>query len=263
MKTSLTGLTVINTRPAHQAKALSESLTAAGATVIEFPLIAITPVSDLDRLQGQLSHLNEANIAIFTSANAVEFGLQALGGAKNWPNNVVTAAVGPATAAKISSQALPVGLVAPAPYNSEALLTLPELQDVRGKKVVLLRGEGGREKLADTLRQRGAEVNYIECYHRSLPDSRPADLYQCWDQKRVLCIVITSNEALQNLFKLIDEIHVSDLLDSTLVVISQRAVNKASELGFKVVPELTPDASNTAIVETIRHWFKNRDEMQN
>ena len=97
----------------------------------------------------------------------------------------------------------------------------------------ILRGEGGRELLAHTLRERGAEVEYLECYRRIMPDGDPADLYQCWNEKRVLLIIVTSNEALQNLFNMVNESHRSELLASTLVVVSQRAIKKAGELGFE------------------------------
>ncbi|WP_455198198.1 uroporphyrinogen-III synthase [Kaarinaea lacus] len=258
MSNSLAGITVINTRPAHQAKPLSDLIIAAGGTVVEFPVIDIRPPSDSTSLQSQLADLGNAHFAIFVSANAVDSGINALGGPQNWPNNVAIAAVGRATAAKCSMLGLDASLVAPEPFNSEALLTLPGLQELSGKKVTIFRGEGGREFLADVLRDRGADVEYAECYRRAMPDSVPTDLYQCWDEKRVVLIVVTSNEALHNLFNLVDEKHRPDLLASTLVVISQRAISLASELGFRPVPELTGSASNEAIMETILQWSQNK-----
>ncbi|WP_455216941.1 uroporphyrinogen-III synthase [Kaarinaea lacus] len=254
MKMGLGGLTVINTRPAHQAKPLSDAIIAAGGSVIEFPVIDIRPPSNPALLQSKLAKLGAAQLAIFVSANAVEYGVTALGGPQNWPEKVDIAAIGKATAAKCSMLGLDVSLSAPEPFNSEALLSLPELQELKGKRVSIFRGEGGRELLANTLRERGAEVEYLECYRRILPDNVPTDLYQCWDEKRVLLIVVTSNEALHNLVNLVDEKHRSGLLASALVVISQRAVSEASELGFKIEPVVTENASNEAILETICHW---------
>lgn len=260
MNRSLSGLTVVNTRPAHQAKSLSDLISASSGFVIEFPVIEIAPTTNPERLQSQLAQLSEANLAIFISANAVESGLVALGGPENWPDNVIIAAVGRATAAKCSALGLNVSLVAPEPYNTEALLTLPELQEMSSKKVKVFRGEGGRELLANTLRERGAEVEYIESYRRIMPNSDPADLYQCWHEKSVLLIVVTSNEALQNLFTMVGEKHRSDLLESTLVVVSQRAISLARELGFNVVPELALNASNEAIMETIHCWYEKQHQ---
>jgi uroporphyrinogen-III synthase len=256
MNNSLAGLTVVNTRPAHQARSLSDLITAAGGSVIEYPVIEIKPPSSPERLQAQLSNLANANFAIFISANAVEAGIRALGGPDHWPSNVVIGAVGRSTAAKLQAFGLKCSLVAPEPFNTEALLTLPELQNLKGQSVTIFRGEGGRELLADTLSERGADVDYVECYRRNVPASRPTKLYDCWDKKRVLLIVVTSNEGLENLFNLIEQNHRQDLLTTPLVVVSQRAINKAKELGFKRTPEVTVNASNEAIIDTIFRCYK-------
>jgi uroporphyrinogen-III synthase len=258
MTTSLAGLTVVNTRPAHQARPLSEAILAAGGEVIELPVIKISPPTHPEIFLSQLDRLGEFNFAIFISANAVDAGIRGLGGEQNWPEEVVIAAVGRATANRLSSQGLLASLVAPEPFNSEALLTLPEFQKLGGKKVAIFRGEGGRDVLAQTLRDRGAVVEYMECYRREIPESDPATLYQRWKEKRVLLIIITSNESLQNLVDLIDVASQPDLLSSTLVVVSQRAIIRAKELGFKIAPVLTSNASNEAIMEAIQHWYDNR-----
>lgn len=260
MSNSLAGLTVVNTRPAHQAKSLSDSILAVGGEVVELPVIEIAPPAKPDILQSQLTRLGESDLAIFISANAVDAGIGTLEGTHNWPENVVIAAVGRATANRLSSLGLTASLLAPEPFNSEALLTLPELQNLSGKKVVIFRGDGGRELLAQTLRDRGAVVEYLECYRRIRPESDPATLYHCWDEKRVLLIVVTSNEGLQNLLELIEDKYRADLLSSTLVVVSQRAIILARELGFQIAPVLTSNASNEAIMEAIQHWYENRHE---
>jgi uroporphyrinogen-III synthase len=255
MNNSLAGLTVVNTRPARQARPLSELILAAGGTIVEFPVIEIEAPGDTESFRSQLSNLAEANLAIFISANAVEASIHALGGSQKWPDNVAIAAVGSATAAKLDAMGLKCSLIAPEPFNSEALLTLSELQDMNGKLVKIFRGEGGREFLAQTLSDRGADVEYVECYRRVMPESVPAELYDCWNQKRVLLIVVTSNEGLENLLKLIESNYRPALLSTPLVVISQRTKNKAKELGFEVVPEVAESASKESILETIHCWY--------
>ncbi|MGS9164769.1 uroporphyrinogen-III synthase, partial [Salmonella enterica subsp. enterica serovar Infantis] len=47
---------------------------------------------------------------------------------------------------------------------SEALLQLPELQNIAGNRALILRGNGGRELLGETLTALGAEVSFFECY---------------------------------------------------------------------------------------------------
>lgn len=252
MDKSLTGLTVVITRPAHQAQPLCESISQAGGTVVQFPVIEILPPTKPDSLQSKLDQLSSADMAIFISANAVDFGIDALGGVSHWPEGVSIAAVGAATAAKLVSYGLSVDLVAPEPFNTEALLSLPELKDLTGQKILIFRGEGGRELLAKTLRERGADVEYIECYRRFIPASDPAALYQCWDEKRNLLIVVTSNESLQNLVMMVDSDHGKALLASQLLVVSDRAVKKARKLGFIQPPLFADAASNKAIVEAIQ-----------
>lgn len=255
MDISLEGLTVVNTRPKHQAESLSDIIRKAGGAVVEFPVIEIAPLKGPHFLEAKFKKPPEADIAIFISANAVDAVMTIPDSIKPWLENVSIASVGQATALKLESYGLTVNIKAPEPFNSEALLSLPELEMLRGKKVLIFRGEGGREFLADTLRARGAEVEYIECYRRIIPSSDPASLYQCWDEGNKLIILVTSNEGLRNLTNMVDKEHKQNLLASTLVVVSNRAVNVASELGYEKIPGLAATASNEAIFEAIQHRY--------
>ncbi len=255
VNTSLNGLTVVNTRPAHQAESLSQLISQAGGKPIEFPVLEISPPIKSEFLQTQLSTLNEADLAIFISANAVDAAMALLGGAELWPENVTIASVGRATSLKIKEYGLVAELTAPTPFNSEALLTTPELGNLSGKSIKIFRGEGGRGLLGDTLRSRGANVDYIECYRRLIPDSDTTVLTQCWDEKRNPIIVVTSNEGLSNLSKMVASDYQQNLLTSPLVVVSERAVRLAGELGFEKKPELATTVSNEAIVEAIQHML--------
>ncbi len=147
---------------------------------------------------------------------------------------------------------MPANLVAPEPFNTEALLTLPELQNLTNQSILIFRGEGGRELLAKSLRVRGADVEYVECYRRVIPASDTSNLYQSWDENRKMLLVVTSNESLQNLVKMVNSKYRDSLLASQLLVVSERAVKKANELGFSQQPVLAGAASNEAIVEAIR-----------
>jgi uroporphyrinogen-III synthase len=258
VSTSLKGATVVNTRPAHQAESLSQLISQDGGKPIEFPVIEISPPIQSEFLQTQLSTLNEANLAIFISANAVDAAVSLLGGAEHWPENVTIASVGRATSSKLKEYGLAVELTAPKPFNSEALLATPELGNISDKKIKIFRGEGGRALLGDTLRSRGANVDYVECYRRLVPDSDTTVLTQCWDEERDPIIVVTSNEGLRNLTKMIASEYQQNLLASPLVVVSERAVSLAGELGFEKKPELTTTVSNEAIVEAIQHRFSKK-----
>lgn len=193
---SLAGLHVLNTRPAHQAAALSAALVAAGARVSELPLIAITPLPLPAEDERRLLDLDRYDGVFFVSANAARLGLEAIAGYwPQWPFRLPAYAVGERTAAVLRDAGLDV--VVPARADSEGLLALPVLQEVAGRRFLLLRGDGGRELLPETLRARGARVDPIALYRREQPAAAPA-------QWRVLAadlpdvVVLTSPDALRH-----------------------------------------------------------------
>jgi len=255
-ETELSGVTVVVTRPAHQAAALCESIEASGGTALRFPVIEILPCADADSLKTQLKHLDNFQLAIFISANAVTSTIEFLEAGYSWPADLAIAAVGQATAKAISKNGLTVTYVSPEPYNSEALLSLPELQTLHGKRVIILRGNGGRELLGDTLRARGAEVEYAECYQRAIPETDMSALFQLWDEGYSMPIVVTSNEALNNLYSMVGPKYQQSLSESPLIVVSQRAADLAEELGFTQKPIVAKSASNDALLSVIKRWKK-------
>lgn len=252
--TDLFGVTVVVTRPAHQADVLCQSIKELGGVALRFPVIDIGPSADIEGLKTQLSHLSDFQLAIFVSANAVAPAIQILEDMQGWPAGVPIAAVGQATAKAIASNGLTATYIAPEPYNSEALLSLPVLQRMEGERVIIFRGKGGLELLGGSLRERGAEVEYAECYERVKPQTDTATLFQIWDEGCTMPIVVTSNEGLQNLYSMIDSAHQPALLSSPLIVVSQRAVALAKELGFKQAPVVAKSASNDAIISAIKQW---------
>jgi len=114
------------------------------------------------------------------------------------------------------------------------LLALPQLQDVSGQHILIVRGDGGREKLKETLEQRGATVEYIEAYRRQLPKRNPANLIQNWAAMAEV-VTVTSNQVLDNLFTLLGEDAASLLQKTPLLVVSQRMAEHATERGCEVI----------------------------
>jgi len=153
MTLPLAGRTVLVTRPARQAAALVQAIRAAGGTAFEFPALDVAAVP-LDELSVPLARLAEADIAIFISPNAAQFGMDAIRTGGTLPDAIGVFAVGPGTARALQAQGVG-GIITPDGHDSEALLALPQLQDVAGKRVVIVRGVGGRVLLAETLRKRG------------------------------------------------------------------------------------------------------------
>lgn len=248
----LAGLTVVVTRPAHQAKALCQAIEAEGGHVIPYPVLAIEELGHSPDLQQKLASLSQYQLAIFISSNAVAATFRAL--PHDWPQGLPCAAVGRATAKALMETGCAHILVAPEPYNSEALLTLPQLNEVSGQKIIIFRGEGGRELLADALHGRGAEVAYAECYRRVRPQANQALLESVWANPSRHVFVVTSNEALHNLVEMVDEQHKSDLLVCPLVVMSQRNAQQAKELGFRQAARVAPSASDEGLLAAIKSW---------
>ncbi|MCQ8130902.1 uroporphyrinogen-III synthase, partial [Methylomonas rivi] len=117
-------------------------------------------------------------------------------------------------------------------------------------RVTIVRGVGGREKLAQTLRDRGAEVAYLEVYRRRLPDTGKDELLQTLRQEQLDAVTITSGEALQNLLAMLEPAAASLLRKRPLVVASGRIGQLALELGFeRIAVSLQP--TDAAILETL------------
>src|SRR5437773_6669832 len=162
----LGGRGILVTRPARQAGGIARRIAAMGGTPVIFPAIVILPPADSAPLARAQASLPNYDYAIFVSANAVEYGVP---DPAQWPARLVAVAPGPGTAEALAAVGIAGARIPATTYDSEGMLALPELADVRGKRVVIFRGEGGREELGATLSARGAEVDYVACYRRAPP----------------------------------------------------------------------------------------------
>jgi uroporphyrinogen-III synthase len=169
------------------------------------------------------------------------------------PARLQLAAVGQRTAEALLDQCGRIDIQAPPPYNSEALLAMAELQAAADKRIVIFRGVGGRELLAETLRQRGAHIDYAEVYRRVRPDVRLADALP--PAANIDLIIITSQDGLQNLVEMAEmEQRREWLLNIQLVAISPRVAQLADKLGFRHPPLTAAQASDEAIVAACRAY---------
>lgn len=258
--TELGGVGVLVTRPAHQADHLCDLIAAAGGRPIRFPALAIRDLSDSPAVDTRLSRLADYHLAIFISPNAVRYSLEAIARHGGLPSGLKLATVGNGSAVALE-QALgrPPDFVPAANFESEGLLALPALQDVAGQRILILRGEGGRELLATTLRQRGASIDYAEVYRRECPEPKGAE--QDWLEKTDI-ITITSSEALQNLVTLAPAAERAALLAKPLVVISRRTAALAQELGFRHPAIVTPRAGDETILQALSDWARRKQTEQ-
>lgn len=247
----LAGLKVLVTRPAGQGESLAASIAAAGGQASLFPLLTIEPVAD-PRRQAEIRHhiqdLDHYQLLIFISTNAARFGLSWID--QYWPQfpGIDVVAVGPATAAALATLPCPIQ-TSPAGMQSEDILQLPLLNEVAGRKIALFRGVGGRELLAETLRQRGAQVDYLETYERREPDAGGGQLLAMIRKDGINVIIVTSAQMLGVLGGLID-IKQSGVSLLPLVVPSERIRQAALDAGFVDV-HTSGGATDQAIVAAL------------
>ena len=251
----LHGRYVVVTRPAHQAQTLSDLIERHGGHAIRFPVLEIVPKTDTDFLQ-RITHLNDYHIALFISPNAVTHAIEAINAHGGMPANLQIGAVGQATAAALAALNCPVHIFPQHKFDSESLLALPALQAVRDKNIVIFRGQGGRELLAETLRQRGAHVHYGECYQRRKPDNNAQLLLKHWAQHKLDIIIITSVEGLHNLMDMVGLQAQDTLLRTPLLVVSERMAQEARKLGFKSTLVCAAKASDEEIVTSLLRWVE-------
>ncbi|HEY8554144.1 MAG TPA: uroporphyrinogen-III synthase [Burkholderiales bacterium] len=251
----LAGIGVLVTRPAHQAAPLARLIEQAGGTAILFPAIEIAPPRDPAALEAVLDRLDTFDLAVFVSPNAVEQTFRALRARdRSWPPQLAAACVGRATAAALERHGVSVAAVPERQFDSEALLAHPRLADVAGRRIVIFRGDGGRELLAETLRARGAEVTYAECYRRAPPPADPGPLIERWRRGEIAIVTITSSDALRNLYDALGDEGRALLLCTPIVVLSEAQAEACRRLGFATRPLVAAQPSDEAILERIKAW---------
>ena len=225
---NLSGLGVLVTRPVDQAEGLCHLIEAAGGRAIRLPAAQIVPVSDPQPARTLLAA--HWDLIIFISRNAVIQALPLLPDGRP-PDGARIAAVGQATAGALATAGMEPDLIPAGRFDSEALLAMEPLQDVRGSRVLIVRGEGGRATLGETLTNRGARVSYAEVYRRALPDLAPSRLLANWHHE-VQLATATSDDMLRNLMQLLTPAGYDALVATPLVVVSERTATLAKSLGF-------------------------------
>ena len=199
-------------------------------------------------------------MVVFISKNAVHGAEQLEPGFLHSITEKQLYAIGPATAAAIEKlgPGTHCRLISGSGQGSEQLLDCPEFrsEQVSGKRILIIRGEGGRELLAATLSRRGADVHYAEVYRRTRPDNGAAMLKKIWHDQTPDAIVITSVEGLSNLVEMTAAADQTTLLTTPLVVFSPRIQAAALELGFEVIPALVHDTSDRGLLQALIEIFE-------
>ncbi|OON63573.1 uroporphyrinogen III synthase [Massilia sp. KIM] len=230
---------VVITRPQAQAEPLARAVAALGLRPVLLPLLDIAPVEDPATLRAVLARLPEFALVAFVSPNAVDAAFAHLDG---WPAGVAAAVVGEGSRLALARHGVTdenATIHCPAEgeaSDSEHLLATLDLAALRGRRVLIVRGDGGRELLADSLRAAGALVETVTAYRRRVPPLSPplaerlnALLAQPNDW------IITSSEALRGLAGLVRELDpdagLARLRSQHLIVPHARIADTARELG--------------------------------
>ena len=240
------GKGIVVTRPRELAAALAAGIEKAGGTPILFPTIAIEDLPPPDALR----HLDSYDLAVFVSPTAVQ---KVMAHVPQWPTRVRAAAIGAGSRRELERGGVHGVLVPEEGADSEALLRLPELQQMRDKRVVIFRGGAGRPLLGKALGSRGATVQYAECYRRVLSNADPAPMLERWSQGGVHAVTVSSSEGLDNFVTLIGEKHIATM---PLFVPHERVAALAREHGAQEV--IVSGAADAAVLERLVAYFHER-----
>ncbi|PSW13073.1 uroporphyrinogen-III synthase [Photobacterium sanctipauli] len=244
-------MTVLITRPAPDCHQLAEQLDAAGISAIAQPLLEIQPGQQLNQLISSLQQLKAGDFLIAVSVHAINLAhnyLLSVGA--SWPKNVHYIAVGHKTAAMMKTCTAQPVITPVERYDSEGVLALPELASVDAKRILILRGNGGRELMYQALAQRGAYVSYCETYQRSWLPLDGRALCQQWQREHVSKLVITSGEQLNHLAQLVPDDAKAWFYQCHLFVPSQRIADQAKQLGFNTISTVG-SAANGPLLTTL------------
>ena len=231
----LKGRSIVVTRPVHQSQALARLIRDAGGRAILFPAIEVRDVEDPGLFTQLIDRLDEFDLAVFVSPNAVERGMSVISARRKFPRRLQVAAVGGGSARALERFGITDVIVPQGRSDSEALLELPALAEMSGRRVVIFRGAGGREALGEALRDRGAAVEYAECYRRVKPMLDTAPLLEAWSRQGLDAIVVTSSEGLRNFADMIGPDGRERLPETPLFVPHPRIAEAAHGLGVRKV----------------------------
>ncbi len=239
-KSPLQGERILITRAREQADKLSDALTDLGADVLEIPAIEIRPAKSYEALDLALQNVESYDWLVLTSVNGVRVffsRLEALGIGSERLLHLDIAAIGPATAAVIEEHGLPVDVV-PDEYVAESVVAAL-WQQVRGKRVLLVRAKVARDVIPQELRTAGATVHVMEAYETVAPESSRVRLREAFSDpaQRPTAITFTSSSTARNFVELLGPENLAHLKGVTIASIGPVTSQTLRELGIAVTLE--------------------------
>ena len=236
----LSGVHILITRPVKPASRTAERLAALGATPYIYPTILIESPADTGLVKAALSSLQSVYAIVFVSPSAVEMTLK---DNIKLPPSIKVFAPGPGTAEELNLHGVRNLLIPLKSYDSEGLLELSELRSefVNGQRILIFRGNGGRELLFDELRKRGAQVEAVTAYRRSIPTTSPTGLLELLQEKKITAVSMMSSSSAKNLVTLVPAQDRKNILFSLPVYACHKRIKDTAEaLGFLNVTKTEP-----------------------
>ena len=245
---------VLITRPAAQAAEWVVRLRAKGIDATALPLIRIAPVSSTMAVVLAWVRLGQRKLVVFVSPNAAEHFFAVKPAGMFWPAHVYAGSTGPGTSQALQKLGVPrERIIAPAAdstqFDSEALWARLAAMDWQGASVLMVRGDGGREWLADKLRAKGAQVGKVVAYHSAPPTftrAQRALLDAALHQPQQHLWLFSSSEAISHLAAAVT---VENWHKAWAIATHPRIAARAQEVGFSNVVQTRPalDAVATCI----------------
>jgi len=248
---SLSGISVLVTRPQGLGENLVQAIESRGGEAVLMPAISIEPVQPDTSELADLSTLPAGGLVIFASRNAVAWGARYL----PQPRPRV-AAIGPSTANALAELGLTPD-IRPAGFTTEDLLAQPELENLAGVRVFIIRGAGGRETLAECLKARGARVRYLDVYRRvpaPIEPERRDEVLARWEAGGIHMVTATSGEVFRNLCQILGPAGEALLRRTPLVTVSERVVQIAEQWGHDATRVLAEGPDDRSLAEAIARW---------
>jgi uroporphyrinogen-III synthase len=249
----LTGIGVLVTRPEHQAGHLCQLIEAEGGAAVRYPALVIKPRPDRAAVRAAIGPADRYDLVVFVSANAVRYGADILDQRRDVP----VAAIGQATAAALNAAGNRVSLMPEEGADSESLLAMPQLAHMSGQRVLIVRGNGGRDLLQEVMTARGAQVQHAEVYIRetAYPSmERKAEVEKLWRQGGISVYSATSVALLEALIGIVTP-RCRELMHSTALVTGSRRVAEAAvRLGLGSPLVLADSPEDAALVGALVRW---------
>ena len=252
MKPQLAGAGILVTRPAEQSAQLARLLRDAGGEPILFPALEIEPLAET-AIASILDHLLHFDLVIFVSPNAARVAMPQILKNGGLSAHAKIAAVGPGTAAELKKSGVRNIISPKAGFDSEALIGELSGMPLGGGRVLIVRGHGGREILGETLRSRGAAVEYLECYRRVKPDRDMRELLSGAGRDGIKACLATSSNIVENLFEMAGVEGRSWLCSMPFFVPHPRVAATAFSRGVQCV--FVAGSGDEALVAGLETWF--------